>query len=246
MRINNVAGNRINSRLNFTSINNPVKPFKVSTKHGWLSVEEIGASEYTRPEFIKRITKFFIDNFSKDTKDPFWLTYHNGSPEEKQKTFDILEGYYAQIFNDKKNQPNLTLLVAEDENDEIQGACLTYGSHEIPESFESTLYVDSMATNKKYRGQKLAYNMLDKSLKANKNTFTDVYLTSTKFADDFYEKSGFVKLNPDIEVEKTILDHVAKIRQEYPEHITPYHKPLQSDKPRWTKKSAEAIKSKLI
>lgn len=243
MKVNSVTGYKANSKISFTSINNPIAPFKVPTEHGTLFVKELSASEYTKPEVIKQITKFFIENFSHDTKDNFWLTYRKGSPEEKQRTFDILEGYYAQIFNDRKNQPNLTLLVAKDENNKLQGACITYGNHEIPDSFESTLYVDSMATNKKYRGQHLAYDMLNKSLKANENTFTDVYLTSTKFADSFYEKFGFVKLSPDNDSEKIILDYVSKIRQEYPEHITPYHKPLQSDKPRWTEKSSKAIKS---
>ena len=221
------------NNLNFYSIQNPVKPFRVATKHGNLTVSEIDYSKDLTPNFIKKINKFFTDNFSVETNDPFWLRYRKGTPEEKLKHIKLFEKYYTSIFNNEKNKQNLTLLLAKDQKDNIQGACLTYGNHEIPGTFDTTLYVDSLATNKKYRGQKLAQSMLEASLSVNKNTYTDVYLTSANYANPFYEKLGFLKLNPNNYKEKRVLDYIERTRRDYPEHITPYYKPLQDDKPRW-------------
>jgi len=221
------------NNINFGSIQNPIRPFKVTTKPETLTVSEIDYSKDLTPKFIKKITKFFLDNFSVETNDEFWLRYRKGTLEEKLKHIKLFEKYYSSIFNNEKNKPNLTLLLATDKKGNIQGACLTYGNHEIPGTFDSTLYVDSMATNKKYRGQKLAQSMLEASLSANKNTYTDVYLTSANAANPFYEKMGFVKLNPNSLKEKRVLDYIERTRRDYPEHITPYYKPLQLEKPRW-------------
>lgn len=219
--------------LMFGSIQNPIKPFKVATRQGGLTVSEIDYSKDLTPNFIKKINKFFLDNFSVETNDTFWLRYRKGTPEEKLKHIKLFEKYYTSIFNNERNKSNLTLLLAKDQKGSIQGACLTYGNHEIPGTFDTTLYVDSMAINKKYRGQKLAQSMLEASLSANKDTYTDVYLTSANAANPFYEKMGFLKLNPNNLKEKRVLDYIERTRRDYPEHITPYYKPLQYDKPRW-------------
>lgn len=97
------------------------------------------------------MNKFFLDNFSAETNDPFWLRYRKGNPEEKLKHIKLFEKYYTSIFNNEKNKQNLTKLLAKDQKGDIQGACLSYGNHYIPGTFDTTLYVDSMATNKKYR-----------------------------------------------------------------------------------------------
>lgn len=226
-----------NNDMNFGSINNPVKPFKVATKYGILTVSEIDYSKDLTPKFIIKLTKFFLRHFSEKTADKTRLIYRNGTPKEKSEYLGRFIMIYRRIFNYEKIKPNLTLLLAKDKKGNIQGACLTHGNLEIPDSLDTTLYVNALAVNKKYRGNELAKRMLETSMEVNKNTFNDVYLTSANSANPFYEKLGFVRLNPDNTEEKIVLDYLKTRRNDY-EYITPYHKPLQINKPRWYEKCA--------
>lgn len=230
-----------NNNLNFGSINNPVKPFKVATKYGTLAVSEVDYSKDLTPKFIRKLTRFFLYNFSDKTNDGVRLQYRYGTPEEKSEYLEMFVKLYTRIFNDETLQPDLTLLVAKDKKGRIQGACLTHANLEIPDSYNTTLYVNSIATNEKYRGNDLAKLMLEKSLDANKTTFTDVYLTSANASNPFYEKLGFVKLNPNNFYEKVILSYVEQTRRDYPEFVTPYHKPLQPNRPRWYRMCADRL-----
>ena len=233
--------NKQNTKINFTSRQNPIKPFEIETKRGKLRISEIDYDKDVTPKFIDKITKFFCDNFSQYTKDNFWLRYRYGTPEEKEQHTKLLKDYYTDIFTSKDNEQNVTLLVATDENNEMQAACLSYGCHEIPNCLDTALYIDSVAVNDEYKKYGVAKEMMKRTLDANKNTFTDSYLTSTTMANEFYEKLGYKKLDPEDEAQKAVLEYVSNHRYGYPEHIMPYTMALQEDKPRWFEKSAEAI-----
>ena len=231
-----------NNRLTFKSRLNPIKPFIQNTKTGELKISEINYDTDITPEFIDKITDFFCENFSKYTTDNFWLRYRKGSAEEKKQHTQIFNKYYTKILRNEENHQDLTLLVAKDKYDKIQGVCLSYGCDEIPASKNNVLYIDSVAINDEYKNCGVARAMVEKTLNANKKRFTDTFLTSATMANKFYEKLGFKQFNPADNEQKTILDYIAKHRRDYPEHIMPYSKPLQEDKPRWFTNSAKAIK----
>ena len=216
---------------NYTSRLNPIAPFKVYTPNGVLSVEEVDYRK-TGPKFIKQITEFFCENFSKDTNDPGWLQYNDFTKKEKKRFIDNFKTYYDYSINDKGNQ-HLTLLVARDSQKNIQGACLSFGCVDVPRAKYNTLYIDSLAVNKKFRGCNLAKIMLEKSIEASKYIFTDIFLTGEKVADGFYKKLGFRDLNPENPSELKVINYVAKQRQDYPKYTSFLTRVIQEKKPRW-------------
>jgi len=237
--INPIKQNNYN--YSFTSRNNPVDTFKIATKLGDIIVEEVNYDRDITPKFIKRLTSFFCKNFGADTADPFWNRYKNGTPEQKQELFDIIEKYYTGIFKEEKANHNTTLLVAKDKDNKIQGACLTTPCYEIPGAEDITLYIDSIATNKKFRGLFLAKRMLLKTMAANSKTYSDSFLTAAVESAGFYEKLGYKKLNKKSPAQKNILNYIATHRRDYPDYMTPMSMPLDATAPRWFKKAAETL-----
>lgn len=215
----------------FGSRMNPVHPFKILTPQGALSIEEVNYNKISQ-KFIKNITEFFCDNFSKDTNDPNWLKYNRFSKREKEDFIDQFKQYYEYSITDPSEQ-HVTLLIAKDSNKNIQGACLSFGCDDVPGAKYNTLYIDSLAVNKKYRGNNIAKIMLEKSIETGRHIFTDVFLTGEKVADGFYKKLGFRDLTPDNPNEAKIINHVAKQRQDYPKYTSFLTKPIQEKRPRW-------------
>lgn len=224
-----ISNNKYNPA--YTSRINPIEPFKVQTAKGVLNVAEINYDRIT-PKFIKKITEFFCENFSHDTNDPAWLNYNKLSKSEKKDFLDTFENFYGNSIRDEGNQ-HLTMLVATDSNKNIQGACLSYGCEDVPKARYNTLYIDSLAVNKEYRGNSLARLMLEKSIDANRYIFTDVFLTGEKVADGFYKKLGFRDLSPDNADESKIINHIAKQRPDYPKYTSFLTRIIQESRPRW-------------
>lgn len=230
-----------NYNYSFTSRNNPIKTFQIVTKLGDITVEEVNYGRDITPRFIKKLTEFFCRNFGADTIDPFWSKYKTGAPEEKKNLFDMVEKYYTNLFKEEEKHHNTTLLIAKDKNNRMQGACLTTPCYEIPGAENSALYIDSVATNKKYRGFFIAKRMMLKTMEAGSRTFSDSFLTAAKESEGFYEKLGYKKLNKKSPDQRTILKYIAEHRRDYPDYMTPMSIPLDVTAPRWFKKTAKTL-----
>jgi len=224
---------KYNNICNFKSKINPIKPYKMNTILGEISISEINIDKEATPNLMHKINKFFCENFSRDTVDTTYTIYQTLSSEEK-KLFE--EGFLRYIMHTLTNtrlKDYVTLLVAKDKNNCIQGACLSAPNFYVPDSIDTTLVIDLMAVNPAYRNIHIAQELLTKTLDVNKNSFTDVFLTGTTFARKFYEKMGFKVLDKTQLAQKAIFDYMQARRHDIPEHVLPMTKVIQKDSPRW-------------
>ena len=231
--------------VSFTSKVNPVKPYKISTSMGDISIAEVNLGEELTPKLIKKINRFFCDNFSKDTKDEHYMKYRTGTLLERKLSEAEFEKHYSDIFNNSELRDNTTLLLAKDSKNKIQGACLSSPYYEVPQSNKNTLWIDSLAVNDMYRKEHIASELLNTTLNVNKNSFTDAFLTGTIFAKGFYKRLGFKPLDRRNKAQKTVYDYLKSKRYDIPKYVIPFTKPLQKDKPRWYEVCAGIINKSL-
>lgn len=224
----------------FTSKCCPIKPFTVKTKLGDIRFEELPVENYEHRGFLRKMVNFFCLNFAKNSTDPEWLKFQN--PVNRNSFIELKNRFcseYRHVF--KNDDGHLSLLVARNSNNEVCGACLSYGFDEVPGARNTTLYIDSIAVDEKYRGLGIGKILLEKSVEAGKEFFTDIFLHGEKLAGGFYEKLGFKQLNPKNTVQRKVINYLAMDRFDYPEYIYLFTKPLQENKPRWYKSVAKAI-----
>lgn len=231
-----------NSQQNFTSINNPIKPFVVNTSKGRLYVRELSADEIRKKGFIERLTKLFVKNFASLTNDPAWLMYNDPS---KKCICDRMFADFVRCMKERLLNPNgnLTMLAAFDRNNRLQGACMSFGFDEAPACQKSVCYIENLAVNKRYRGEGLGKIFVNKTLEAVQRTFTDVFLIGELLAEGFYKKLGFVRLDANDKAQKTVIDFIAQDRYDYPKYVSFLTKPLQENKPRWYINTAKEIEN---
>ena len=131
----------INTQLSFQSKANPVMPFIIKTKRGRLNVAEVTQRELSRGGFLENLTKFFCKNFASSTNDPAWkiFTKHNNL-NYGEDILHFIRYYTSKI---KYGDENMTLLLAKDKRNKIQGACLSYGYDKFPDAKDKACYIDS-------------------------------------------------------------------------------------------------------
>lgn len=225
---------------NFTSRLNPIKSFRVKSKWGTLNIAEASPNEMRQEGFIKALVGSLCKNFASNTDDPSWTIFRDPTQKDKWKQIiDHFHNYVKRIF--EQNDRNLTLLVARDMNNKIRGACLSYGFDNIPTAKDTTLYLDSIAFDKPFRGIGLGKLMMKKTIEANKNTFSDIFLMGEVKAAGFYEKLKFKELDAADPKQKAVIDLIALDRDDYPDYVKLFTKPLQPEKPRWYDTAGEAI-----
>ena len=225
---------RINSFTNFQSKAYPVQPFIIKTKHGRLKVSEVTGKDLKRENFILNLTKFFCKNFASGTEDPNWKIFLNKKNINYQTALrDFMNYYNAKV---KNNDENMTLLIAKDKRNKIQGACLSYGYDKIPDAKETTCYIDSIAVNPTYRGFNLGKILIEKTLESAKNKFTDAFLTGDRSAYKFYTNLGFSPLKIDDERQLGIINYLSRRRSDYPRYVELFTRPLQDSEERWYNK----------
>ncbi len=220
-----------NNQQSFTSRLNPVKPFQINTKLGKLNFSEIKVKELPKGNQLDEIADFFCTNFASFTNDPYWLAYRS----KKNKDY-IRNGFVSYIKPKiKYDDGSFTMLAGRDEKGKLRAACISYSFDEVPLAAANTLYVDSLAVDKKFRGLGLGKTMLEKTIDINKNTFTDVFLKGEVKATGFYEKMGFEKMTPDNLRQRQVIEVIAAHGDGdgYPDYVHFFTKHLQQDKPLW-------------
>lgn len=216
----------------FTSKCNPIKPTTIKTQLGKVRIYEPTDKEIFKQDFLLEVADVFVRNFSTFTNDPAWLIYSKPGNEVLYK--EQIKHFRNYLLSSiLKDDGHLSLLVARDKNKKLCGACISRGLDEIPGTFKNTMYIDSIAIDENFRKNGIGKIFMDKSINADKNHFTDIFLVGELFAKGFYEKLGFKTLNPKNSNQKKVIDYIAIDREDYPDYVSLFHKPLQLDKPRW-------------
>ncbi len=241
----NIQSTNFNSPQ-FTSKLNPIPPSIIKTESGKLTLKEAKPSEIENPKFLAKLSEFFSKNFASNTDDPSWLEFSRMKSKDKKNFINAFIGYLQDIF--KQDDGNMTLLVAKDKRNKIQGACLSYGYDIVDDAKNYTLYVDSIAVNKNFRRVNLGKKMLQKTMDANKknSNFTDVFLVGEKRAYGFYKKLGFSKLNTSDYEQNKVASFIAIDRADYPKYTDFLTLPLKPEQPRWYSKVAKLIKDEWL
>lgn len=230
----------INTNLNFQSKANPITPFVIRTKRGRLNVAEVTHRDMRREGFFESLTKFFCKNFASSTNDPTWKIFSKHNNLNYGEDIKHFIRYYASKV--KNGDENLTLLLAKDKRNKIQGACLSYGYDKIPSAKDKVCYIDSIAINQRYRGFKVGKLMMNKILESAKNVFTDAFVAGDKVANGFYERLGFKALDKNDAAQKAVIDYISRRRSDYPKYIELYTKPLREYSERWYNECVNEIK----
>lgn len=222
-----------NSNISFTSRYSPIKPFQIMTEEGVLRVAEATEKDICNSKFVDELTDFFCSNMASVPNNGDWAIYKDPA---KKDVADLIFANARDVWFGKLSElgEHLTLLVAKDKNNKIQGACLSYPVDNIPFA-EDVMYVDSIAVNPKFRGIDLGRKMLKKVEESAKKAkrFTDIYLTGFWSASGFYKKNGYKSLNPQNKNQKMLIDYIEMDRFDYPQYIDLLSKPLNRKEPRW-------------
>ena len=225
------------SYQSFTSRNNPVEDFKIVTNKGSLLVKEFTHKDAENHDNIYSLSKFFIDGFLSNTEDPVFLKF--AKPENRQKYLEFLErmtAYYKSMF--KKDDGNLTVLVAKDEKGELAGAIVSNTLSEEGVSEKSTCYIDSIAVAPHLRNNKVGATLENKILEFAQKAYTDVFLASDNMAVGFQLKNGFRALDYSNPPEKRIIDKINSVRGDYPDYVTYMDKKIGESSIPWYERAS--------
>ena len=161
-------------RPSFGSLNRPVESFSIFTRKGELRVTELNRRNMTFDKLFKTAV-LFNRNFN-DALGERELNPTKGATR--------VANLYKRFF--KNDDGNTTLLVARNKKGGIKAAVLSYRSAD-----GESLYVDSIATDRDYRGCGIGKILLDKVIETGEGIFGKVMLFAYKSAYGFYLKDGF-------------------------------------------------------
>jgi predicted N-acetyltransferase YhbS len=206
------------NNLTFTSYSNPIKPFNIKTGLGTVSVHEVNYKHQPDNSFLRKLAAFFLDNFAQTSSHPYWKEYRK--PHQNQFKYDsYIEDEIKHIKN-ALNSKDTTILVAKDKEKNIIGAIYTKKLHEGKHVVDSnTLYVDSLAVDKKYRGNEIGANLLKSVLYTSRKRFSDAFLIAYREAIPFYYKLGFKSLGFKKPQEHYVISELAKNSDDYPAFV---------------------------
>lgn len=185
-----------NQYINFGSKNKPISPFKINTTQGELVTKEMKTNEIYTDEELHSMSKFFVDNLIDGSTHPGWKKYLKPNNNYKyENRINEFVNFLKFLF--KEDNPNTTVLIAKNNNNEIKAGIVAFRFYHIKKIEDpKTLYVYSVAVDKSYRNNGIASIMMKKVLSAAKGFFTDTILMAYNKAIPLYSKLGFSK--PDV------------------------------------------------
>lgn len=236
-----IINNNYSSNLNFTSKLNPIKPLKLKTEKGKIQISELSGNDLTDKAVVREVVDMFCRNFIRDTDDPAWFKYQY---KEYKKLFSVLKKQFVEDIFDlvKKDDGNLSIVVARNSKRKICGGIVTRGFSELPQAKMTTLYVDNLAVDRKYRGSGLAKTLTDLCLNSANEKYTDAFVVSSNRAIGFYEKLNFKILNALNENENRVINFMKSMRFDVDMYVTPMSKVLNGNEPRWYDRLPEYLK----
>jgi len=213
----------------FGSLNNPVKPFVIKTTKGTLHFREYDYTKRTKNKFWEKLMGFFNDNFANTTSDPAWKDYN--SPTFDKKSFNKED---AQNYMKLSDNPDATILVGRNRWRKIVAGIIAKPLDAKPVIEDNkTLYVDSIAIDPQYRGNKVGENLLNKTIESMGNRYSDCFLASYNESLSFYKKQGFRTLENTNPQEGKAIKKLSEWRNDNPHFVTFVTKPIDKSQLRW-------------
>ncbi|MBQ8460053.1 GNAT family N-acetyltransferase [bacterium] len=223
--------NTPSNNLQFTSLNNPIKPFQIITPKGTLDCIEVNYRHLPKSiGFYRKLSEFFIGIFSRTSSDPNWKIL--SSPKLEKDIYDKCIEFDVKKLRNAIKDKNTTVLYVRDKAKNLVGAIVTKSLKETPFVKDNmVLYVDSLAVVPEYRGFNIAKTLLYKVFEASQNSFTDAFLAAYKESVPFYEKLGFSKLSGRTKAQQYVISEMAEERYDYPKFVRFLSMPLSNIEP---------------
>lgn len=223
-----------NTSLNFKSLNNPVKPFKVQTSEGEISFKEINYNKKPRKPLLKEVSTFFLDNFAATSSHPYWEKCRKGGEQFDEDEYDFFIECDMDNYKKTLENPDTTVLLGRDKGHKLVSAVFAHPLEETPIiNDDNTLYIDSIAVDKKYRGNNVGKKVLENVIESTKNRYTDTFLVAYNESVPFYEKDGFKKLDSNDKNQKAVIENLAETRKDFPQYASFMTKPIDEIQSRW-------------
>lgn len=232
------------SSVNFGSLNNPVKPFVISTKQGKLFVKEVFEHDKDFNKELLHSTAFYLCNFSQTSTNPYIARFFDLPRFIQKKLLKDCFNFQRNLF--KKSDGNMTLLVAKDSENQLQASCMTTIMTDICKiKDKQSFYVANVAVDNKYRKNHVGIDMVNKILEASNNQFSDMTLFAENGAVPSYKKAwGLKEFIPETEDQKRLDKFISRSRWDYKKHVIFMHKPLDESSTRWYDRLSDSIKNK--
>ena len=221
-------------QISFRSFNHPVKPFKINTGNDVIYFKELDYTRQPKKHLLKKVATFFLDNFANQSSHPFWKTCRRGTPTFINSTYkdyinDSIETYKKLLKN-----PDTTIMLGRNKKSKLSAAIIAEPLSLTPiVKDNNTLYIDSIAVDKVYRGNQVGNQLMNNVISSTQNRYSDIFLVSYKESEPFYKKQGFIHLNPDHKGQRKIIRSLAEERLDFPTYASFLTKPIDESKPRW-------------
>lgn len=227
----NISNNRFN--FTFKSLNNPIKPFVIKGDDDEIKFEEV---DYTKPqseELLDNVSEFFLDNFVKQSTYPNDKILRKDTPDFNENSYKtIKKEVMKDPLKESLKDADTTLMLGFNKNKELVAGINTLNLNVAPYIQDNkTLYVDSLAVDKKYRGLHIGQTLINKVIESSKDKYTDVFLMSYNKSVPFYEKQNFNKVQ-----DTTITETLSSYIPEHPEHMTFMERTINPNESRWTER----------
>ncbi len=204
--------------LTFKSVNHPIKPFVLETKSGRLYFEEFGYKNILNNRKLKEIGSFFLDNFAYTSAHPFWKKCQRLAPTFDKEVFDGYVKGLTDEYSETFKLPDTTVLLGQNDKNELCAALYVQPlnlSQEIKNN--NTLYIDSLAVNKKYRRNNVSKDLLNKVIESTKGRYEDSVLVAYNESVPFYLKQGYKIMEPE-KLSENFIRSLKELRVDYPEY----------------------------
>ena len=217
---------KINPTISYTSKNYPIKPFKIKTDKGVLFCKEIDYDKEYGNSFYRNIGEFFLDNFAATSSHPFWKKCRKPTLDREIYNDYIRDNVVE--YRDMTKNPDTTFLLGRNKWGRIKAAIYTRPFSMGKAKEPDTLYIDSLAVNKKYRGKHIGKIFMTKVINSSQDRFKDCFLVAYNESVPFYKRLGF-KLTDGTPEESRTLKEAAFERIDFPEYAQFMEKTLSKN-----------------
>lgn len=214
---------RVRGSVGFTSLNHPIKPFKIKTNQDVISFSEIDYTKNASKDFLQDVSNFFLDNFANQSAHPYWKQCRKDAQTFKKEVYDdYIKECMLPSYSNLIQNPDTTMLLGKSSDGKIcAGIVSTPLNLSAKVNNDRTLYIDSLAVDKEYRKNHIAQKLMNSVIDTSKGRYDDAFLVAYKESVPFYAKQGFVDTT-----NQELIDEVAKERKDYPEFASCLSKKL--------------------
>lgn len=230
-----------NQQTSFTSLNNPIRNFRMKTSNGIVNVQEFTEFDSMLFDRLGELSKFLIDSFIEGSSSPKWKKYKK--PKYKD-AYQSRVGRFNYVIKNvfEQDDGNSNILIARSKKGNIVGAIITYTLREVKGlKDQKTLYIDSLGVDKKFRHNNIAKKLIEKVLEAGKDVYADGMVTSCNNAVPFYEKLGFKRADINNPIVKMYQDILSKKRSDIPKYTKLMDIPLEGNQRWWERLSGKIL-----